>query len=327
VQKRKRLAELDIARAFFAWWVVGCHTLIINGVPWNGGSGLVEKTLLAAAWAVNGFLILSGFVIAKLIVEKRESYGAYIARRFFRLYPVFIVCLVPAIFLFPAHEPFWWFISALGTHLSLTHGIVPESLVGLGPVGGDCFSAALLPPAWSISLEWQFYLVAPLLVSALWKARARTWLLVAFLFYLPICTKWHWLLQRQWPLESFLGLKLIYFFIGICAYRIWPNGWVGLRLPQWTAPLQWLGKVSYSTYLVHYPLLVLLALGLGPILAGHSIRAKSWILFGCGFPLIIGASALLYYSIEKTGIGWGRAIIRRRQQPIPALIPNAQTVA
>jgi peptidoglycan/LPS O-acetylase OafA/YrhL len=310
VQNRTRLPELDIARAFFAWWVVGCHCVINSGVPWDGGKGLIEKTLLQASWAVNGFLVLSGFVIAKLIIEKGESYGAYITRRFFRLYPTFLVCLLPSIFLFQ-RQPLGWFVAALGSHLTLLHGIVPES-VSIGPVQNECFAASILPPAWSISLEWQYYLIAPLLVGALWKLRTRWWLLVALVCYAPICSKWGYLLNREWPLQSFLPLKMIYFFLGVCAYRAWPNGAAGLTLPGWTAPLQWLGKVSYSTYLLHWPVLVLLAIGLKPILERHSSGHQSVILFVCAAPLVIGLSALLYYTIEKTGIGWGRHIISTR---------------
>src|SRR6267142_3186556 len=177
MQTKKHLPELDIARAALAWWVVGCHTIINSGVPWNGGSGFIEKTMLQASWAVNGFLILSGFVIAKLIIEKGESYRAYLTRRFFRLYPVFIICLIPSIFLFE-RQPIGWFLSSLATHLSLLHGIVPESW-SIGPVGNECFAASILPPAWSISLEWQYYLIAPAFVGLLWKVRTRWWLLVA----------------------------------------------------------------------------------------------------------------------------------------------------
>lgn len=40
-------------------------------------------------------------------------------------------------------------------HLLMLHGVVPEVLVARAP-------GAFLAPAWSVSLEWQFYLVAPL---------------------------------------------------------------------------------------------------------------------------------------------------------------------
>lgn len=319
MQTKKHLPELDIARAIFAWWVVGCHTVINSGVPWNGGSGFIEKTLLQASWAVNGFLILSGFVMAKLIIERGEGYGAYLTRRFFRLYPVFIVCLIPSIFLFE-RQPIGWFIGSLASHFTLLHGMVPES-ASIGPVGNECFAASILPPAWSISLEWQYYLLAPFFVSWLWRAPTRTWLLVAFICYLPICTKWGFLLNREWPLQSFLPLKLIYFFGGVCAYRAWPNGAATLHLPAWTRCLQWLGKVSYSTYLVHWPVLVLLALCFKPLLADKSSQYQSVVLFAFGSPIIIGLSALLYTLVEKPGIGWGRQLITRNAQTVARAIP------
>ena len=44
--------------------------------------------------AVEGFIVLSGYVITQLILTKRESYRTFITRRFMRLFPVFFVCLL-----------------------------------------------------------------------------------------------------------------------------------------------------------------------------------------------------------------------------------------
>ncbi len=113
-----------------------------------------------------------------------EKSGAdqFIVRRFFRLFPVFIVMFAIAIplsqlnlwnvthasqYLSPeltesaafgvVKVASWWenIQWNIPLHLMLLHGAVPDVLVKDAP-------GAFLIPAWSVSLEWQFYLVAPL---------------------------------------------------------------------------------------------------------------------------------------------------------------------
>ncbi|MST94839.1 MAG: acyltransferase, partial [Pedosphaera sp.] len=48
---------------------------------------------MRAGMAVDIFLILSGFVIFNLL-DRGETYGVFITRRFFRLFPAFLLSLV-----------------------------------------------------------------------------------------------------------------------------------------------------------------------------------------------------------------------------------------
>ena len=56
----------------------------------------------------------------------------------------------------------------------MLHALVPESLLAKSAI-------ALFGPAWSISLEWQFYLVAPLFFAAVSRLRSWGLFLLAFL--------------------------------------------------------------------------------------------------------------------------------------------------
>jgi peptidoglycan/LPS O-acetylase OafA/YrhL len=110
-------------------------------------------------------------------VDKNESYKVFITRRFLRIYPVFLAALAVAILARPLYIPillasraplpwhyeriwdaennhFWPHILA---HLSMLYGVIPESTLRYSGI-------ALLGPAWSMTIEFQYYLLAPLLV-------------------------------------------------------------------------------------------------------------------------------------------------------------------
>jgi len=152
----------------------------------------VLKFLGTGGYAVELFIILSGFVITYLLDKQGETYLQFIVRRFFRLFPVFIVLFVVAIPL--SHVSLWnvthasqyltseviesgddsgiakvesWWENIhwnIPLHLLMLHGAVPDMLVKDAP-------GAFLVPAWTVSLEWQFYLVAPLAFAWLISAK------------------------------------------------------------------------------------------------------------------------------------------------------------
>src|SRR3984957_6679693 len=71
---------LDLSRGFLSWIVGGGHVVWLAGYH-----GIIQHN--AGVYAVDGFIILSGFVIAQLLLTKNEPYGLYIFRRFKRLFP------------------------------------------------------------------------------------------------------------------------------------------------------------------------------------------------------------------------------------------------
>jgi peptidoglycan/LPS O-acetylase OafA/YrhL len=163
------LYEIEGLRGILAIWVFICHLMWGSGFRPENAIGL--WSIPFSGWApVRVFIIISGFVIFLLIDSKKESYIKYITRRFFRLYPLFIVVTLfgssmfflhlgtigvnyegPNIF---ARSPEYYkplFITpVIIGNLIMLHGLTP----GVGPI-------LLSLSAWSISLEWQFYLIAP----------------------------------------------------------------------------------------------------------------------------------------------------------------------
>ena len=149
--------------------------------------------------AVLVFITISGFVITHLVTERPEPYGPYLIRRFMRIFPLFAVtCIIGfyasdihavtlshvawadtpsfadrlAWFVGVAHSDHEFFWAHVLAHLTMLHGAISTRLLPFAP-------HAFNPPAWSISLEWQFYLLAPFAISLIRRRRAFIWLAAA----------------------------------------------------------------------------------------------------------------------------------------------------
>ena len=316
-KRPERNLSLDIIRGLLCWIVVCVH------VAWlSGFRGALQ--IWAGGVAVDGFMILSGFVMTQLLLSKDQPYGKYIIRRFMRLMPAFAVCILITFLLRGltyGHVPeevgreisetkyVWWH---LGAHALMLHGVVPGVILPFS-------HCALLVPGWSISLEFQFYLVLPFVVLFLKKFRFPGYLFLAFvslaLFHHSVSD----ILSHYWEgTGAFLPERFAFFLIGITFY-IFPMApeifgarpvtWPTLKLPRW-APLINLGTISYSTYLIHYPILS----GIGACLPSAWSRAEKAIpMVIFGFPLILGMSVLLFRFVESPGIDLGRRLTRERK--------------
>ncbi|WP_439815478.1 acyltransferase family protein [Zavarzinia sp. CC-PAN008] len=226
-----RFTSVEGLRAWMAWWVVVSHALQLGGItpqavqsPW---ADRILGILTNGRAPVCVFIIVSGFVIAHLLLSKDEGYGTYILRRWLRLFPIFLVCLVAALAVrelyLVAYTGYPWpfsdgtkleraaaesgaFWEHLALHLSMFHGVPSDDWMPYA-------SSTFLIPAWSLSLEWQFYLVAPFLIPLLSFAR---WQLGAILVAAILAA--FLALDRSgllWRFPSFLPLAMPYFLIGI----------------------------------------------------------------------------------------------------------------
>lgn len=215
-----RIVAFEGLRGVMACWVMFFHIAAFAGMPF--------ANQLRPAVPVDVFILISGFVIAHLVASKREPYGAFIFRRFMRLYPIYLVALIAAIGLMDIYRhiifdsplaPFMQsqqlrqgevddaLLTHVLVHLTLLHGALPDAVL-------PGASLALLSPAWSISLEWQFYLIAPFVIARIRSFRA---FLMAFLlaygaFWLIIAS------GLDFGKPSFILQRLPHFILGIGAY-------------------------------------------------------------------------------------------------------------
>ncbi|MCR6657613.1 MAG: acyltransferase [Opitutus sp.] len=232
-----KITEFDGLRALLAMLVVSSHLLIYSGVT----PGMVWKPLrwlTMGGMAVDVFIILSGFVIFLLLDRARETPGVYLWRRFMRLFPAYLCCLAIGIALSPVAADWlralpWhgqdeivrlirvWesatahFSAHLFMHLTMLHGVLPDEIL---PHSGT----ALLGVAWSLSLEWQFYLVAPL-AYAMIRRPLGAWfwggaIIGSTVFAAFIKSRY----AGEWALTyrpgAFLPLKAHLFFVGGVSY-------------------------------------------------------------------------------------------------------------
>jgi peptidoglycan/LPS O-acetylase OafA/YrhL len=341
------------------------------------GFARLPGLLLRAEFAVDLFIIISGFVITLALDKQRGMYLPFVVRRFFRLFPVFIVVFFVAI---PFSQvdlwnlthssqyltleqiesraatiALWWANIQwnIPLHLLMLHGTVPDVVIKDAP-------GAFLVSAWSISLEWQFYLVAPLAFA--WAVSAKPYrriglcalcggLFLAARYVLPTV---EYGAALPFHVELFFLGAVSYFFyqrltahqradiafpVACClalflfglsgnAASLIPVGlWIaflGLLLerssslssrlvsPLLTNPVVlYLGRISYSLYLSHMLVIIMIQYGLLMWAPYLSRLVHFGVLLACTTAVTVAVSAGLYRYLEAPGIHAGRALVRR----------------
>ena len=368
---KSRFDEIVGLRIYLAAWVAIGHGLQTAGyvIPTNP----LMRFLLAGGASVDVFIIISGFVITHLIETAREPYGKYIVRRGFRLYPVYLISCVFGFLIADSWSHLstispWSNVEGWGAysknvvdsaqqlhinpfghiaaHALMLHGVVPNEILPMA-------ARTILPAAWSISLEWQFYLVAPLVLFGLRSRGGIFWTaLLGAMFY--VATSKGYLGQHDF--RSFIGSSIPFFAVGICSRLAF--GWVSklecnpltvatascaviimlgkevlplfiwavfysylvwqrddpisrlFRLLTKARPLLILGEASYSLYLIHRPIQVVLAvLTISTI---GSTQHGMLIMQMVAVVIAIIVSIGLYFCVEKPFIRLGKHLTRSR---------------
>ncbi len=233
-----KIQSLEGLRGLMAWWVVVGH--VSHSFGWR--LPLTDRNTLP----VDVFILLSGFVIARLIDRRGEGYGPYLTRRACRLFPPYLVVLAVSAVLLPVQLQAWTaapftddnrdriFLAQQGlahlpahlaVHLALLQGLIPRSILP-----GAAYT--IVGHGWSLSLEWQFYLVAPLIMAALVAGKRIPGLLLVAFAALLIVLAPHFV-------EGFLGARILHFLIGMGSYlalnrpgerRIWLGAVLALAI-------------------------------------------------------------------------------------------------
>ena len=208
VDQKGRFRIIDGVRALSLIIVVLGHLFHFHHPNFTSVEGFSGFSIFSGFFrsdlAVDAFFVISGFLIGSLLFKERLSMGKisfkrFYVRRFFRLMPVyFIVVVIGVLFIYiislsgnPAAEKMNLniMIANFWTNLLYINNFIPIENQFLGW-------------CWSLAVEEQFYLIAPVFVS--------------FLIFLKSKNKILW---------SFLSLFFISFFIrGVV---VWENNLIG----------------------------------------------------------------------------------------------------
>ena len=363
----KRLECLDGLRGVLAVYVMLGHMAPFAALPaWVAGS------LSHGGAAVDVFFMLSGLVILRSLESCRFKARPFLILRATRIFPVFLpmfalgvaVQLLSINFdampwigpgsvaadIWPLGWPIHWAVE-IATHLTMTHGLFPN---GVLPDVWNSFLAA----AWSLSTEWQFYVLA----LALGRMRMGNELLAAaFLVLAVIGLSWDTAAPEAWRFSrAFLPNKAEYFALGI-ASGAWvdrrsmqsfavvlaatlmlcaASGNVGKMLPPliWTlcltaqlnpgrlamiaSPLRWRSVQWFGA--VSYPIYlanepIQKAICYVLIHFAAGDAAKFTALWIPAAVLVpIGVAALLHRYVETPAVRWGRGLARGGVRPAVA---------
>lgn len=172
---------------------------------------------------VDVFYVISGYLMTGILVSRldagRFSLLDFYADRTLRIVPALLVLLVMALLLgalllVPLE------FAVLGKNTMMAALFAANLRFKIAYFGPEIDQEWLLH-TWSLALEWQFYMVFPLAVWALWRRGGRAWLVPGLAlaalasFAVSLWLTWHWpiaafylLPARGWEL---LGGGLIFF--------------------------------------------------------------------------------------------------------------------
>jgi peptidoglycan/LPS O-acetylase OafA/YrhL len=220
----KRLECLDGLRGFLAVYVLLGHMAPFAPLP-----GWVQFAVSHGGAAVDMFFVLSGLVIAQSLLHAHNRAGPFLITRAARIFPVFLAVFALSVAVQPwscGFERMPWigpdnaarticvmawphtWLPEIVAHLTMTHGLFPRGVLP------DVW-VSFLGSAWSLSTEWQFYLLALLAGS---QSRRLCWLLCGLAM---VAVGWHLAAPDGWQFSrAFLPGKGHFFALGVASVAV-----------------------------------------------------------------------------------------------------------
>ncbi len=223
----KRLECLDGLRGVLAVYVMVGHMAPFSALPdWT------IRLLSHGGAAVDVFFVLSGMVIVRSLESHGYAARPFLVARVARIFPVYLAMFavavaaqaVPVSFaampwigpdslardIWASGWPAHWGVE-IAAHLTMTHGLFPNGVLP------DVW-VSFLGAAWSLSTEWQFYVLA-LVWGRLGPRLPRVGGLAAFLMVLAGAgLVWDLGAPEAWRFSrAFLPNKAHYFALGVAS--------------------------------------------------------------------------------------------------------------
>lgn len=227
----KRLECLDGLRGVLAVYVMISHMAPFAPMPpW------IAQPLSHGGAAVDVFFILSGLVIIGSLDRFGYRARPFLVARVARIYPVFLVVFAFALLahalpsalpgmswlppdslayrMWASGWPASWPIDVLA-HLTMTHGLFPDGIL-------PHIWVSLLGASWSLSTEWQFYVLALVLGARLaGRGEVPRRLACCFAAIGVLGLVWALCMPPDWRFSrAFLGNKGHYFALGVVSVLV-----------------------------------------------------------------------------------------------------------
>jgi peptidoglycan/LPS O-acetylase OafA/YrhL len=190
---------------------------------------ILFESCIAMCWSgVDLFFILSGFLIGGILLDAKGApnyFKTFYARRFYRIFPLYyawLVCYILLVSLVRAYP---------GGHLSagdepgfrtiLAHFFYIQNM-GFNDYAG--ISSAWLKTTWSLAVEEQFYLIAPLVIWFLPRRTLPTFFGVVVIVapFLRLWARYHWFVATTIdPAFTLMPCRADTLAIGILAAHVW----------------------------------------------------------------------------------------------------------
>jgi peptidoglycan/LPS O-acetylase OafA/YrhL len=220
----KRLDSLDGVRGMLAVYVMLGHMAPFAALP-----NWLQDAVSHGGAAVDIFFVLSGLVITQSLVRADGRAGPFLVARVARIFPVFLAVFALAVAVAPmscGFERMPWIqtgdlaraicaesslqgsLPEIIAHLTMTHGLFPYTI-------WPHVWVSFLGSAWSLSTEWQFYVLALLTFR---HNRHLCWVLVAM-----AVAGMAWRLTVPEPLlfsRAFLPNKAHFFALGVASVNM-----------------------------------------------------------------------------------------------------------
>ncbi|MEG5853439.1 acyltransferase family protein [Enterobacter mori] len=231
---------MGLLRLLLAICVIASHTNPIFGLE-----------MLKGDYAVEIFFMISGFYMSIILNEKykgKGSYATFISNRFLKIYPTYYVCtfiiLITSFFFLRMFdnplrfEPYIQYFNDIPlkaqTLLILSNIVIfgqdVVMFTGVDIKTGSFFftnnfrisnpqlwNLLLNPPAWSISVELMFYLIAPLIVrKSIYFIFACIAVSFTIKFYIINILGWN---NDPWTYRFFFS-ELYLFLLGSLSYKL-----------------------------------------------------------------------------------------------------------
>jgi exopolysaccharide production protein ExoZ len=254
-----RYAAMEGLRGIAILMVFVCHydVLIRQRFALSSSVEFVSSTVGRMGTAgVDLFFLLSGLLIYRSAIRTDFKYGRFLKRRAIRIYPPFLAIFALYLALSLALPRVtqelgagWQLVKAIAQNLVFLPGFIDVK--------------PIVSVAWSLSYEWYFYMVAPLLVILLhvreWThSRRITLLLIAGSIYIGLSALGPQLSELfGFPIYRF-HVRLVMFIAGMIVFELLELRWPSTRSQMWEWGAIGLATVSLSAFflieMVHGPI-------------------------------------------------------------------------